>query len=41
MATFDITVDTSPMANSLDYVNSNVKDVTASVVAMESAVVVA
>lgn len=41
MATFDITVDTSPMANSLDYVNSNVKDVTASVVAMESAVVIA
>ena len=41
MATFDITVDTSPMANSLDYVNSNVRDVTASVVAMESAVVIA
>lgn len=41
MATFDITVDTSPMADSLDYVNSNVRDVTASVVAMESAVVVA
>lgn len=41
MATFDITVDTSPMANSLDHVNSNVRDVTASVVAMESAVVIA
>ncbi|MDY4901848.1 MAG: hypothetical protein SO116_03150 [Treponema sp.] len=41
MATFDITVDTSPMANSLNHVNSNVRDVTASVVAMESAVVVA
>ncbi|MGN0723204.1 MAG: hypothetical protein ACI4LT_04260 [Treponema sp.] len=41
MATFDIVVDTSPMANSLDNVNSNVRNVTASVVAMESAVVVA
>lgn len=41
MATFDITVDTSPMANSLNNVNSNVRDVTASVVAMESAVVIA
>jgi len=41
MATFDITVDTSPMANSLDHVNSNVRNVTASVVAMESAVVIA
>lgn len=41
MATFDITVDTSPMANSLDYVNSDVRNVTASVVAMESAVVLA
>ena len=41
MATSDITVDTSPMANSLDNVNSNVRDVTASVVAMESAVVIA
>jgi hypothetical protein len=41
MATFDILVDTSPMANSLDTVNSNVRNVTASVVAMESAVVIA
>ncbi len=41
MSDFNITVDTSPMADSLDYVNSNVRDVTASVVAMESAVVVA
>ncbi|WP_178842169.1 hypothetical protein [uncultured Treponema sp.] len=41
MATFDITVDTSPMANSLEHVNSNVRDVTASVIAMESAVVIA
>lgn len=41
MATFDITVDTSPMANSLDYVNSNVREVTNSVIAMESAVVIA
>ena len=41
MADFDITVDTSPMANSLDHVNSNVRDVTSSVVAMQSAVVIA
>lgn len=41
MATFDITVDTSPMANTLDHVNSNVRDVTKSVIAMESAVVIA
>lgn len=41
MADFNITVDTSPMANSLDNVNSNVKGVTASVVAMETAVVIA
>ncbi len=41
MADFNITVDTSPMARSLDVVNSNVSGVTASVVAMESAVVIA
>lgn len=41
MADFDITVDTQPMANSLDHVNSNVRDVTTSVVAMQSAVVIA
>ena len=41
MADFNITVDTQPMADSLDYVNSNVRDVTNSVVAMQSAVVIA
>ncbi len=41
MADFDIVVDTSPMAESLDVVKSNVSNVTASVVAMESAVVIA
>ena len=41
MADFNITVDTSPMACSLYVVNSNVSGVTASVVAMESAVVIA
>lgn len=41
MSDFNITVDTSPMANSLNYVNSDVRNVTASVVAMESAVVLA
>lgn len=41
MATFDITVDTSPMAKSLSYVDSDVRDVTSSVIAMESAVVIA
>ena len=41
MADFNITVDTQPMADSLDYVNSNVRDVTSSVVAMQSAVVIA
>lgn len=41
MADFNITVDTRPMADSLDYVNSNVRDVTSSVVAMQTAVVVA
>lgn len=41
MSDFNITVDTSPMAESLDYVNSNVRDVTSSVVAMQSAVVIA
>lgn len=41
MADFNITVDTSPMADSLDYVNSNVNEVTSSVVAMQSAVVMA
>ena len=41
MADFNITVDTQPMADSLDYVNSNVQDVTSSVVAMQTAVVIA
>ena len=41
MADFNITVDTQPMANTLDYVSSNVQDVTTSVVAMQSAVVIA
>ena len=41
MADFNITVDTHPMANSLDNVNSNVRNVTASVVAMQAAVVLA
>lgn len=41
MSDFNITVDTSPMADSLDVVNSNVRGVTSSVVAMESAVVIA
>lgn len=41
MSDFNITVDTSPMADSLDIVNSNVRNVTTSVVAMESAVVIA
>lgn len=41
MSDFNITVDTSPMANSLDHVNSNVRSVTSSVIAMESAVVIA
>ena len=41
MADFNITVDTQPMANSLDHVNSNVRNVTSSVVAMQTAVVVA
>lgn len=41
MSDFNITVDTNPMARSLDNVNSNVRNVTASVVAMESAVVLA
>ncbi len=41
MSDFNITVDTNPMALSLDNVNSNVRSVTASVVAMESAVVLA
>lgn len=41
MSDFNITVDTSEMAESLDYVNSNVQDVTSSVVAMQSAVVLA
>lgn len=41
MSDFNITVDTSEMAESLDYVNSNVRNVTSSVVAMQSAVVLA
>lgn len=41
MADFNITVDTHPMARSLDSVNSNVQGVTNSVIAMESAVVLA
>jgi len=41
MADFNITVDTRPMANSLDNVKSNVQGVTASVVAMQTAVVLA
>ena len=41
MADFDITVDTRPMADSLDSVNSSVRGVTTSVVAMQSAVVLA
>ena len=41
MSDFNITVDTSPMANSLDHVNSKVRSVTSSVIAMESAVVIA
>lgn len=41
MSDFNITVDTSEMANSLDVVNSNVRGVTSSVVAMQSAVVIA
>lgn len=41
MSDFNITVDTSPMANSLDHVNTNVRSVTSSVIAMESAVVIA
>lgn len=41
MADFNITVDTRPMAQSIDHVNSNICDVTSSVVAMQSAVVLA
>lgn len=41
MADFNITVDTQPMANSIDTVNSNVRNVTSSVVAMQTAVVLA
>lgn len=41
MSDFNITVDTSEMADSLDVVNSNVRGVTSSVVAMQSAVVIA
>ncbi len=41
MSDFNITVDTSEMADSLDVVNSNVRGVTGSVVAMQSAVVIA
>lgn len=41
MSDFNITVDTSEMADSLDRVNSNVRGVTSSVVAMQSAVVIA
>ena len=41
MSDFNITVDTNPMARTLDSVNSSVRGVTASVVAMESAVVLA
>ena len=41
MADFNITVDTHPMAKSLDNVNSNVRNVTASVVEMQTAVVLA
>lgn len=41
MADFDIVVDTTPMAESIDAVRSDVSNVTSSVVAMESAVVIA
>ncbi|WP_191014470.1 hypothetical protein [Treponema zioleckii] len=41
MADFNITVDTHPMADSIDSVNGHVKGVTTAVVAMETAVVAA
>ena len=41
MADFDITVDTHPMAQSIDTINGNVRNVTTAVVAMETAVVLA